>query len=362
MNTSSQFTKHDTAAMKGIAILMMMVHHCFVDNRYADYDLSFVLVDEYYVSILASFCKICVSLFVFLSGYGITVGLSRLDLSDKNALRKQITRRYFSMMSGYWVIFILCAVLFLIFMPSRFSIYNGYYPLDTPVYALIDFMGLAHLFGTPTLIATWWYMSLAVIIVVITPMFFLLYKRFGAIALLIVTFMFCGLFDTLNFDLIRWLFTLALGMICADRNLLAKIKDFKIVKNRYTDYIIKLVIYTAVLLFCIYARQNVFAKISYLRDGIIPLFVIIYCYTIVIPIPIINTVLQFLGKHSMNIFLFHTILRGYILKDFIYGLKYPLVIVAVLIGLSLAVSIVVELIKKYSGYNKLCSRIIAKIA
>lgn len=362
MSTTSQFTKNDTAAMKGIAILMMMVHHCFVDNRYADYDLSFVLIDEYYVGIIASFCKICVSLFVFLSGYGITVGLLRLDLQDKNALRKQITRRYFSMMSGYWVMYILCAILFLIFLPSRFSAYDGDHMLDAPVYALIDFMGLAHLFGTPTLIATWWYMSLAVIIVVITPMFFLLYKRFGTIALFVVTFMFCGLFKTINFDLIRWLFTLALGMVCADHNLLAKIKDFKIIKNKYADYIIKFIIYTAVLLFCIYARQNIFAKISYLRDGIIPLFVIIYCYTIIFPIPVVNTVLQFLGKHSMNIFLFHTILRGYILKDFIYGLKYPLVIVTVLLGMSLIVSNLVELIKKYSGYNKLCRKIISKIA
>ena len=57
--------------------------------------------------------------------------------------------------------------------------------------------------------------------------------------LLVVTFLFNGFikhaFDDkiVNFDMIRRTFTLELGMICADKDLLVKIKEFKwIKKNR----------------------------------------------------------------------------------------------------------------------------------
>lgn len=102
-------------------------------------------------------------------------------------------------------------------------------------------------------------------------------------------------------------------------------------------------------------------SISYIRDGLIPMFVVIYCYTVLSPVPGLRNVLQFLGKHSMNMFLSHTILRAYFLKDFLYGLKYSLLTFFVLLALSLILSVLIDLLKKFTGYDKLCAKIMSKI-
>ena len=57
-------------------------------------------------------------------------------------------------------------------------------------------------------------------------------------------------------------------------------------------------------------------------------------------------VLQFLGKHSLNIWLIHTWLCYYLFKDLIYGLKYPILIFVATLLLSLLISIIVEIIYK----------------
>ena len=68
----SAFMKEDAAALKGIAILMMMLHHCFRDaSLYDGYVISFAPFPEQTVVRFALFCKICVSLFAFVSGYAI---------------------------------------------------------------------------------------------------------------------------------------------------------------------------------------------------------------------------------------------------------------------------------------------------
>lgn len=358
-----QFTKQDTLAVKGIAILMMLFHHLFLDaSRYAGYTINFAPIGETKTVLIAQFCKICVAIFVFLSGYGITYSLNKINTDDNNACKKQVLKRYFSLMSGFWFVYIVCLAAVLIFDRSILSCYSANNYLNSVWFAIVDFMGLAELFGTPTMIGTWWYMSLAIIIVVAVPVLYRLYKKFGSIALLVTSMVICGIFSLTNYNMVRWIFTLSLGMICADKNLLARFKSAKIVKrNKYIDYIIKTIIYTTVLVLCVYLRTYADWTVSYLRDGIIPALVIIWCYTILFEIKFAFKILQFLGKYSMNIFLSHTLLRGYLLKDFVYSQKYSLLIFAVLLAISLAFAVVIDLLKMLTQYNKFTNYVTGKI-
>lgn len=361
-----QFSKQDTALVKGVAILMMLFHHCFESSyRYAGYELNFFPFTESQTVEIASFFKICVALFVFLSGYGIT---KSLENTPRDGYAKQVCRRSFSLMSGFWFIFVLCIISAAIIMPSMLKVYSSPKIINIGVFVLYDFLGLSALFGTPTLLSTWWYMSLALIIIALMPALHCFYKKFGAIATFILTFLFCGVIrkafndDVVNFNMIRWLFTLELGMVSADKNLLVKIREFKIIKKcGAADYILKLVVYTAILFACVYERRYLDYSVSYIRDGLIPMFVVIYCYTVLSPVPGLRNVLQFLGKHSMNMFLSHTILRAYFLKDFLYGLKYSLLTFFALLALSLILSVLIDLLKKFTGYDKLCAKIMSKI-
>ena len=63
----------------------------------------------------------------------------------------------------------------------------------------------------------------------------------------------------------------------------------------------------------------------------------------------------------MNIFLIHTFIRATYFRKFIYGFKYPPVIIVVLLAISLVVSMIIELMKKYLGYNKLTDKIREKV-
>lgn len=361
-----QFTKKDTALVKGVAILMMLFHHCFESSwRYDGYEMNFFPLTESQTVTIASFFKICVALFVFLSGYGITKSLEK---TPQDGYARQIGRRTFSMMSGFWFIFILGVISSAIIMPSVLEVYSNEHILNSFIFALYDFLGFAKLFGTPTLNSTWWYMSLALIIIAVMPLLYRLYKKFGWIALFVVIFFVNGFVtkafnaNVVNYDMIRWFFTLALGIVCADKDLLVKIKSFRIVrKSKTVDYIIKLVVYTAVLFLCVYTRRFLDWNVSYIRDGFIPLFVVIYCYTILSEIPLLRDILQFFGKHSTNMFMSHTFLRAYFLKDFLYGLKYSMLTFLALTVFSLVLSIIIDLLKKYTGYDKLCAKIMSKI-
>lgn len=365
-----QFTKKDTALVKGVAILMMLFHHCFESaGRYSGFTLNFFPLTEAQTITIASFFKICVAVFVFLSGYGITASLARLDPNQPSQYIKQVRRRTFSLMSGFWIIYLMSLISAAIIMPSMLRVYSDPHIINSGIFALFDFLGLAELFGTPTLVGTWWYMSLALIIIAIMPIIYRLYKKFGIIPVFILTFLINGFIkkaandELVNFDMIRYLFTLELGMLCADRNLLAKIKEFRVIKkNKVLDLIIKLVPMTAILLLCVYERRYIDWTVSYIRDGLIPLFVVLYSYMILAEIPVLRNVLQFLGKHSMNIFMSHTLLRGFFLKDFLYGLKYSMLTFFVLLALSVLLSIFIDLVKKYSGYDKLCGKVMQRIS
>lgn len=78
-------------------------------------------------------------------------------------------------------------------------------------------------------------------------------------------------------------------------------------------------------------------------------------------IPGIHQVLLFLGKHSMNIFLVHTFIRQYFWKDYVYASGYFAINFLALLLPSLVISIIMEWLKKVSGYNRLIQNICVKI-
>ena len=65
------FTKEDSNICKGIAICMMLMHHLFGSNDYNGYVIDFHPFTEGRIVFLAVLCKICVAVFVFITGYGL---------------------------------------------------------------------------------------------------------------------------------------------------------------------------------------------------------------------------------------------------------------------------------------------------
>lgn len=107
MNTY-KFSKEDTLCVKAAAIILMLFHHLFAfpDKLTADATLNslYTLSDgktlEY---ILGDFGKLCVALFMMLSGYGIYLSFKNNSSDISKTILKRIKNAYIK----YWQIFII---------------------------------------------------------------------------------------------------------------------------------------------------------------------------------------------------------------------------------------------------------------
>ncbi len=64
------FTKNDTLVAKGVAVIFLLIHHLFYTTNY-NFD-AFIISKDRWVDI-AKIGKICVAMFLILSGYGLSI-------------------------------------------------------------------------------------------------------------------------------------------------------------------------------------------------------------------------------------------------------------------------------------------------
>jgi hypothetical protein len=352
------FKKNDTLAIKGIAIILMFIHHNFLDpSRFANYIVDFSPFTADSSMLVAKFFKICVGMFVFLSTYGMTLSVKHqsqdYDLNRKQTISATINR-YISLIAGFEFVFILSQLFAAFYNQRQIEIYGT--GKKSIVYLLIDSLGLAHLFETPTLNATWWYISLAIIIILIMPLLIHLYRKYG-ILIVFLSVLIPRALELEMSDLTRWLFAMTLGIYCADKDILYKLKNYTLFQSKHLNKIIKCMIATIILIGFVFIRQSTLgSKYVDIFDGIIPAFIIYYCYEFIIDIKYLREILQFLGKHSMNMFLTHTFIRAYYFKDFTYSFKYAWLITLVLLITSSILSVAIEYLKKLLHYKMLVNK------
>ena len=102
------FSKNDSTAIKGIAIIMMLLHHCFRDREiYEGFAINFYPFSENMVNILGIVCKMCVGMFVFITGYGLSLSLRKINkdyqLTVKETCQWTVNRAILAL-SGFWII------------------------------------------------------------------------------------------------------------------------------------------------------------------------------------------------------------------------------------------------------------------
>lgn len=360
------FTKKDTNIIKGMAIIFLMIHHCFKSaKRYAGYEVIFSPLNHDIVIYLASFLKICVPMFVFLTAYGITVSLKNRN-NTLNVTGKQMVsytkHRMFHLYTGWIFVFIFCEIFCMIYSRLPFETYGR--NIKGVAYFLIDGLGIANLFGTPTLVGTWWYMSLAVSLVTILPILIKIYSGIGFWYMFLIFSILSRQLGLTTSSLVHWTPVVLLGIACADKDWLVKMREFKMIKdsatvNKFLKFIIGIIIIIGLIIF----RQSSISSILFeIKDGFIPFFIIYFLYEFICPVKNLNDVLEFIGKYSMNIFLIHTFIRATYFRKFIYGFKYAPLIVVVLLVISLVIAVLVEQLKKMTGYEKICEKIKLKFA
>ena len=358
-----KFTKEHTMQMKGIAIIILLFHHCFLNaQRWATvpyeklattkgwgyYPISFAPFSSHTIQYLASFSKICVAMFVFMTGYGMWVSYE--SQKKKTTMSNYIKKRMVTLMTGFLIIFVVTEILAI--PTGRFIEVYGH-DFRSVVYMIIDALGLAKLLGTPLFCLTWWYMSLAIVLIMIFPFVHSMMEKYQWIVVVasIIVPRACGFGQST--DLFRYLLAYTLGMYFAQHDLLARIKE-RFMEQNMARKLLSLIVSLIGLAVIIKCRQNAWIGWKYLDfwDGFAAMYVIVLSYIYILNGKWIVKGLGFLGKHSMNIFLIHSFYRDVFFHEFTYSFYYAWLDYIVLMVISLVTSIVLEWFKKLIRYEK----------
>lgn len=358
-----KFTKEHTMQMKGIAIIILLFHHCFLNaQRWATvpyeklattkgwgyYPISFAPFSSHTIQYLASFSKICVAMFVFMTGYGMWVSYE--SQKKKTTMSNYIKKRMVTLMTGFLIIFVVTEILAI--PTGRFIEVYGH-DFRSVVYMIIDALGLAKLLGTPLFCLTWWYMSLAIVLIMIFPFVHSIMEKYQWVVVVasIIVPRACGFGQST--DLFRYLLAYTLGMYFAQHDLLARIKE-KFMEQNVAGKLLSLIVSLIGLAVIIKCRQNAWIGWKYLDfwDGFAAMYMIVNSYIYILNGKWIVKGLGFLGKHSMNIFLIHSFYRDVFFHEFTYSFYYAWLDYIVLMAISLVTSIVLEWFKKLIRYEK----------
>lgn len=328
----------DTNVLKGIALLFLLIHHLFyIDNGLYD---EVTIAGRGVVQTIGLWSKVCVAIFVFLSGYGLTVQAEKKG--GVGDIARFYWRRFTKLMLNYWFIW-------LIFVPIgvfvfRYSFAEAY-GSHTGIKFLLDFIGLINAFGIYGYNVTWWFYSCIILLYILFPFLYRLLKKDTMLSVLVMavaTYLPIPIFASAR----PYLLTFLAGMIYCSMS------------NRYTSagggktsHSI-----TLCVLFLMAAFDRLVAPDKLRFDAVIVILMVMSYKFINLP-DVTTKALAFLGKHSMNIFLFHTFIYYMWFQDIIYITRNPFVIFLELLASCLLISVLLESIKKLIRFDTLIARI-----
>ena len=325
------FTKEDTLVIKGVAILLMIWLHLFIQNE--DYTSLFFTKYGGVESLLARAAGMCVTLYIFLSGYGLYISYTRFP-------NLQIKKRIVLLYINLFLVAFIFIPLGLYLNPTLFEV-----NIKTIASNLIGW--------NTTWNREWWFLLPYIILICMSKHIFLLIKnKRTAFPFLIFNFLLYILifvlsyynieflkthdFIRLLFSVLKLLFAFSLGAYYADKNVLGQIKNFS-----HLHYSVSFIMIVVIVLFIVLR--------SMISHSIINPFFGVFFITVLVSIKcpdFIKKILIILGIHSTNMWLVHTFFCIYIFQDFIYNFRYSLLIFLVTVLLSLFTSLLIQPIVK----------------
>ena len=349
------FSVKDSTVGKGIAILLMLFHHLFNDyEEYAGYAVSYFPFSGDRLTYLAVLSKICVAVFVFISGYGIAASFGGLcrdgRLPGAGEVGRFVRRRYVRLMAAYWFAFALT----LVCQPLGRTIFDAYGTGLRAILACgaIDVLGLSFICGTPTLNPTWWYMSVALFVCAAAPLIVMLMKKVGSTVAAAALFLTAASFFTEGI-MVSYFVVMLAGIWCCETDLFGRVETLRQsspAARRLVPAAEAVLLAVVMLLWHDYNRFG-------LADALAALLLLLLAAQVIVKIPVVSSLLGLLGRHSGNMFLMHNQLYSFYFLGFFYSFRHWALILLVLTAVSLAVSVLMEYLKKLTHYNVLTAHL-----
>ena len=325
------FNKNSTDACKGLALILLLWHHLFYMNP----EFGFI---TYKFALLS---KVCVAIFVILSGYGFSESVKHKNIGLFSFYQKRLVPLLFN----YWFIaLIFVPIGILLFDRTLFDAFSSH----AYTKFIVQMTGLHRFFYSDYgYNATWWYMSVIIALIILFPFIYDLIKKYGMLILILLLIL---LFPKNFFSPVinTWLLPFSLGIYLSQNNYIATISNRL---NRFGNWRFVMLVGAIIFIAVFRSFSPVLGGIysDWLFGGILILFI----FEVTMVFNRLNLILGYLGKHLFNIFLFHTFIYLYFFSDFIYMFKYPVFIFFVLLFICILVSLVIEQLKVIVGFDKL---------
>lgn len=332
------FSKRSTNIVKGMAVLILCWHHLFWHNVSVPVDLKTASI----MDVLVPVTKVCVALFTMLSGYGIYISFQKSNCSYKKFTFLHLKK----LLINYWWIYI--PVFILSFWFHREGTPIEIYGMGSNGIKnfLLDFLGLRAIIYSKTLNNTWWYMEAAFCFYLCFP---LLYKALKKVPVLLLSFsvlpvllasvhIFWTGFITTDRELF-YLFPFVVGMELARRG------SLNLLVKKAEEHKWEFLGYSLLGFVCICVIRT---QVSMIVDTFYACSIILIGIGIGVFDNLFVKSLEFFGKHSMNIFLIHSMVYYYfdITKRLLDGINILFIKYLVLLFICLLCSYAVEYIKK----------------
>lgn len=320
------FSNKHTNMIKGCAAIMLLFHHLFFEYATIQSCFTFCHEEKMILYYTAQMCKVCVALFLVLSGYGLMKSAQKV----KGIVSLRFSIVYIAkLLLSFWFVYIL-------FVPPGFLL--GRNPIS--VYGkegigilnfFCDFFGISYLTGTPTFNITWWYMGEILRLYFLFPVLYYGIKT-NPLIVLIGSIGLCFSWD------IVWFLPFVVGMLAAEKNLFEKYMGLPSKQK---------------LLWIVAGIGTIPLRMLYNEyvDTLFALWIIAVILFVFRPEKTGGRMLSFIGEHSGNIFMFHTFIYLYYFESFIYCFRSPYLIIIALLLVGLLLSVAMEWLKKVLRYR-----------
>lgn len=358
-------TREESQALKGIAIFLMVFHHCFRSTKkFAKYAPVFLpFFTEARVVGLAQWAKICVSIFAFVSGYGLWYSYRKLETKEKwKSIAKWEKNHLISTLSGYWFVAVIAYFLMAYAGKINFSKW-GSSPLKRAAKVFLDCVGVSGLLGTKTLRGAWWYMGAAIVFILLVPVLaFLIRKAGGMVTTLLIVAIprVTGMGFPGGTAAYSFLLIFVFGMLACEKSFFEKFHSWQIGKNSRISDGVKFVLLLFLVVFGVWSYNKVPLKVYWeYHYAMVPFVLILFLEEYVFRISWIRKLFGFLGKYSLYIWLIHTFVRDYLGK-YVWAVGYFWLVPIIILLLSLVMGMILDELRKYCGYNWLIGKLIRK--
>lgn len=353
------FNHRQTNISKGVALLLLIWHHLFFNrpDMYSRFSSMGIFQGVPIECWIASFSKVCVAIFLLLSGYGMYISYKKEQeaIFCWRAIRRDfyfIKRHLLKQMFNYWFIFIIFVPIGIFFNRKISNIYE-----NNILFGVLDFLGLSNIFSTPSANNSWWFVSLIIILYILFPLLARVIEWFPEwVFMFSLSILLIPNLTSLPIvgEYLVWLPPFLFGMILAKYSLLERIR------NKIQSILKGLMLSLTLILFFAVMRilLNKLGMHTAIFDSFFSFSIVLFSYLVLSRVPFISNGLELLGKYSGDIYMFHIFITEYFFREQIYGFRYPALIFIMTVIICIIIALLLSRLKKVTRYNVLINNVL----